>query len=386
MGRVNPNRRNIHVWSPQQTQGQSKDMARMNRKFSPEIFNIAQDFHINSQLDHAGYPVDQMALNQGHFTVDSLVAALSAMYAGEDLKDHKGGMMYDPAVRVDTTTESLYNEIVEALPDPPPDDGGGAGQGQGKIGGMATPDVGDGAGQDVVMEAFDETCKEEGLTPEQAGQEMQSEIMSAAEAASARDPGSVPGHIKDMLEEYRKPYVNWQSKLRQFINGTARDDWSYRRPNRRSAGSNIVQPSLFSNRPGNITVIVDTSGSVAQAELEQALSEIVSVCKRVKPQEIVVISCDTQVNAVDKYRAGQQITTLQTNGRGGTDMDPAFEYILEQGIRPECIICFTDGEFHWPEKELVRAPVLWAICNPGSNVDWAEHVPYGKYIEVEVTS
>jgi predicted metal-dependent peptidase len=345
------------------------DMKRTQPFFAPQLFNVAQDFLINAQLNHAGYPVEDLSKQKGSLTVQEFVDGIRAQSVGSGA-DHKAGFMFDPSVREAVTTESLYNQLSRELPDPDPN-GGQSG---------AVSGVGGGEGNDVLMDAFQDTCDEQGLTPAQAGQQAENEIVSAAQNAMARDPGSVPGHIKAMVEAYAKPVVNWKAQLRRFISGRANDDWSFRRPNRRSAGTEIIQPSLFSSRPDQIVVIVDTSGSVSDRELAQGLAEVVTVSKRVKPKRITVISCDTQVNAVDEYRLGQSITTLTTNGRGGTNMDPAFQHVLDQGWRPECIICFTDGELIHPDRSMVRTSVLWAICNPTN--ERAFEVPYGKVIRV----
>lgn len=362
------------------------ELRRANKDgFSPQLFNIAQDFLINAQLDYAGYPVGPMAKRMGHYTVADVAKMLRLAGSGAAKPEEDGGgFMYDPSVRVDQTSESIYQQLFDLLP--PPDkggggggDGGGDGDGQGDaIGGIAGGD-----GNDVVMDAFEKACAAEGITPQQAGDQIANEIVSAAQAAAARDPGCLPGHVKALLEEYRRPSVNWQAQLRQFINGVARDDWSYRRPNRRSAGQAVIQPSMFSNRPGCIAVIVDTSASVSDRELEQVLSELVTISRRVKPQEIVVIGCDTQVRSVTTYRSGQPIRSLDCTGRGGTIMDPAFEWLRDNGKRPDCTIVCTDGEFREPPRELARGPIVWAICNPRYD-STADNFSYGRTIEVKL--
>lgn len=350
-----------------------RDLQRTQPEFSPQLFNVAQDFLINAQLAHAGYPVEQLSAEQGSMDVQDFVDAMKAQTAGSGA-DHKSGFMYDPDVRETVTSESLYNQLMHALPE---QDRDGASQ-KGAVSG-----VGGGEGNDVLMDAFEDTCQEQGLTPQQAAQQTENEIVSAAQNAAARDPGSVPANIKAMVEAYAKPVVDWRAKLRRFISGRCNDDWSFRRPNRRTAGTDVIQPSMFSNRPDQVVIIVDTSGSVSDRELEQALSEIVSISKRVKPRRISVISCDANVNAVEEYASGQRITTLTTNGRGGTSMDPAFQYVLDAGWRPECIICLTDGEMIFPPKDMVRAPVMWGIANDRADFDQlASNVPYGQVIRV----
>jgi len=348
-----------------------KDLMRSEPDFAPALMNVAQDFLINAQLDHAGYPVAQLSKEQGSYTVQEYIDAINAQVLGSKAgENHKGGFMFDPSVRTDQTTESIYNTLFKNIPDPPPEDQSGIA----------------GSGNDVLMGEYDKTCKAEGLTQGQAKQQAQTEIVSAAQSAMARDPGSVPGNVKAMLESYAKPSNNWRAVLRQFMSGRARNDWSMRRPSRRTGatinGQTVLRHSMDSTCPDCIAIIVDTSGSVSDVELQQGLAEIQSISKRVKPQKTVVISIDTTVNAVDEYRAGQKISTLQTNGRGGTIMDPAFQYVIDKQLRPECIIVLTDGEFQEPDRKLARCPVLWGVCNP-SNPDAGGHFTYGKVLKIE---
>jgi predicted metal-dependent peptidase len=232
---------------------------------------------------------------------------------------------------------------------------------------------------DVSEQWSEETKKEQGLTDEQADQKVMTAV--AAAATAARERGSVPGFVEGIIAEINKPSNNWKKQLRQFVSAFDRDDFSYRRISRRSVGNEILRPSMYSEKVGEIVVIVDESGSVSDAELQQGLGEVTSIAKHVKPTGITVITCDTRVTGVTRFKPREKIT-FKTGGRGGTDMLPAFQRAAE--IRNKCcIICFTDGELHWHTKKISAVPVLWAICNGGNREIKA---PWGKTIRVEVQS
>jgi predicted metal-dependent peptidase len=62
-------------------------------------------------------------------------------------------------------------------------------------------------------------------------------------------------------------------------------------------------------------------------------------------------------------------------GGGGTDFCPPFQYVQDQGIRPECLVYLTD--LYGPFPAAPEYPTLW--CSTTSQV-----APFGTTIEIEV--
>ena len=172
--------------------------------------------------------------------------------------------------------------------------------------------------------------------------------------------------IKDLMEVK----VDWRDVLRDFLKTyAAGDDMStWRRPSRRGMSMDAMLPSRYSEAARRITIGVDTSGSISQTQLRRALTEVMSACEVVKPETVDVIYWDAEVAAHEVYE-GDAVATLhevtKPKGGGGTSPTCMREYMDARGIKPDCIVQFTDGYVgrdwggDWP------APVLWAISSKG---------------------
>ncbi|MFC7511404.1 VWA-like domain-containing protein [Streptomyces thermocarboxydus] len=80
----------------------------------------------------------------------------------------------------------------------------------------------------------------------------------------------------------------------------------------------MVLPSLRRPLPW-VAVVVDTSGSMGDAELAAALAEITGVLREVgvRGNRVTVLACDADVHAVSRVTSAEQVTL---GGGGGTDM------------------------------------------------------------------
>ena len=99
--------------------------------------------------------------------------------------------------------------------------------------------------------------------------------------------------------------------------GTGAVDYTYRRPARRqSVFPDVVQPTLRAPLP-RIAVVVDTSGSMSDKMLSQALGEIKGMLQATGLNGVTVLPCDAQVHSVQTVFAAHQV---RLQGGGGTDM------------------------------------------------------------------
>jgi predicted metal-dependent peptidase len=97
--------------------------------------------------------------------------------------------------------------------------------------------------------------------------------------------------------------------------------------------------------------------------------------------EAVVVYNDTKVNAVDRYLDGDQVE-FKAVGRGGTNLQPAFQWIDDND--PDCslIVALTDLEIGDPGPE-PHAPVLWAAYGDPRSVTYLKStLPWGDVIDV----
>jgi predicted metal-dependent peptidase len=161
-------------------------------------------------------------------------------------------------------------------------------------------------------------------------------------------PGDVPKGWQRWAEEAFHPPQPWRdllgAALRSAIAGSG-EDYTYGRPARRAAGlPGVVLPSLR-RRPPRVCVIVDTSGSVSDAELGSAILEIAAITRAVggRRDHVSVLSCDSAAHITGPLCQAEGITLI---GGGGTDLRTGFDTALRTG--PDAIVALTDGQTPWP--------------------------------------
>lgn len=224
-----------------------------------------------------------------------------------------------------------------------------------------------------------------GISPEQA------ELIRAATAAAIREyksQGRVPAGLERWAESLLKPTVNWKRRLQAAVRqqlawATGAVDYTYHRPSRRqSALPHVVLPTLRKPQP-EVAVIVDTSGSMSERELSQAIAEVAAILRSVR--HVTVLSVDSAVHLVRKVFRPDQIRLV---GGGGTSMAAGLERAAQLKPAPAVTVVITDGYTDWPDhkpKGLKR--VIVALTNnspdsvpsnsPDSVPSWAEKVLIG---------
>ena len=199
--------------------------------------------------------------------------------------------------------------------------------------------------------------------------------------------GDGAGNINREIGELLRPQIDWKEALREFVKATcaAKDQSTWRRPNRRMIGDGVYMPSLIGEKVGEGVLSCDTSGSIAE-ELRKFLSEMKVIAEDIRPEKLHVLYWDTRVANHEVYGDGELAldtlaTSSQPKGGGGTAPSCVPLYLKEQGIKPEFVIMFTDGVVgsDWG-GDWGGVPVLWVICNAygGDNIT----APNGKTIHI----
>ncbi|MFJ5265139.1 VWA-like domain-containing protein [Streptomyces sp. NPDC088387] len=194
-------------------------------------------------------------------------------------------------------------------------------------------------------------------------------------------PGDAPRGWKRWAEEAFQPPQPWRELLgaavRAATSGSAAgDDYSYGRPARRSAGlPGVVLPSLR-RMPPRVCVIIDTSGSVSDAELGSALREVTEISRAVGGRRdlVSVLPCDASADIAQSLCRAEGITLY---GGGGTDLRAGFARALRARPRPDVVVVLTDGQTPWPSARPSCRTVVGLFPRGGSSVDEddPEYVP-----------
>ncbi|MFF0965904.1 vWA domain-containing protein [Streptomyces sp. NPDC003703] len=168
-------------------------------------------------------------------------------------------------------------------------------------------------------------------------------------------PGDAPEGWRRWADEAFHPPQPWRQLLGAAVRSAAGapgagENHSYRRPSRRSAGlPDVVLPSLR-RTPPRVCVVIDTSGSVSDAELGGALLEVAAIARAVGGRRdlVSVVSCDAAAGiAVPLCRA----ESMELIGGGGTDLRSGFERALRARPSPDVIVALTDGQTPWPSAQ-----------------------------------
>lgn len=205
---------------------------------------------------------------------------------------------------------------------------------------------------------------------------------AAAVRAHQRSRGTVPLGWRRWADAILEPTVDW----RQVLAGSVRQaigwaggavDYTYRRPSRRAASqTRVVLPSLRRPVP-TIAIVVDTSGSMSDDDLAEAVAEVAGVLRGVgiRGNRVTVIACDAAVGVTQRVARAEE---LEFVGGGGTDMRVGIAAALAQAQRPDIIVVLTDGGTPWPD-EPTATRVIAGLIGPAAPEPppWIESVRIG---------
>ncbi|MDW8808049.1 VWA-like domain-containing protein [Streptomyces scabiei] len=192
-------------------------------------------------------------------------------------------------------------------------------------------------------------------------------------------PGSASAGWKRWAEEAFHPPQPWRELLGAAVRSAASapgagEDYSYGRPSRRSAGvPGTVLPSLR-RRPPRVSVIIDTSGSVSDAELGSALLEVAAISRAVGGRRdlVTVVPCDAAARIAHPLCKAEGIPLL---GGGGTDLRAGFTRALRGHPRPDVVVALTDGQTPWPASRPPCRTVVGLFSRHSRRNAWREDDP-----------
>jgi hypothetical protein len=194
-----------------------------------------------------------------------------------------------------------------------------------------------------------------------------------------RRRGELPAGWQRWADEILHPVVNWRQVLASAVRRGVADvagrvDFTYRRPSRRSpVVRDVVLPSLRQPLP-QVAMVIDTSGSMSDQMLAQALGEVGGVLKSVgiARRNLHVVCCDAKAYEAQRALDPGQVRLL---GGGGTDMGAGLAAAARLRPRPDLVIVLTDGHTPWPPAPPARTRVLVGLMDPtGQTPDWATAV------------
>jgi len=172
--------------------------------------------------------------------------------------------------------------------------------------------------------------------------EIKEGMLQSAQAAGA---GNVPGEISRMIKELTEPKMNWRDILRQQIQSTIKNDYTFSKPSRKGWHTGAILPGMNFMDTIDLCISIDMSGSIGNRQAQDFLSEIKGIMDEYKEYNIVLWCFDTKVYNEETFTAdkGNDLLNYEIMGGGGTDFACNWTYMKEQNIVPKKFIMFTDG-------------------------------------------
>ncbi|WP_083420556.1 DUF2201 family putative metallopeptidase [Mycolicibacterium llatzerense] len=185
-------------------------------------------------------------------------------------------------------------------------------------------------------------------------------VAQAVQEMGGAGRGTMPAGLQRWARGQLAPaVVPWQRVLRAAVRRGIEDQaghvhHSWRRPNRRSPAG-LIMPTL---RAPKLTVdlIIDTSASMGQADLEAAMAETRAVLRQAGVK-VRITCCDAGATTPRLVRS---VGDVVLSGGGGTDLRVGVDAALAAKPRGDVLVLATDGGTPWHTAQL-PVPMIVAL-------------------------
>lgn len=169
--------------------------------------------------------------------------------------------------------------------------------------------------------------------------------------------GSIPGNVVEMIEASTQARIDYRQIMQGFRGSilSSRKKLTRMKPNRRTGFEQMGSACEFTTK---LLVAVDVSGSITNANLSNFYS-VINKMFRYGINEIDCVQFDSRLGPVRNIR--KACRKIEITGRGGTDFQPVFDYLLEHN-NYDGLIILTDGAAPHPKIDArIQTKILW-IC------------------------
>lgn len=203
-------------------------------------------------------------------------------------------------------------------------------------------------------------------------------VVSAAQRTKLMG-GSVPGNVQEVINEFLKPIIPWQSLLQRFFLELISDEYSWRRPNRRSPDMYLPSLDVEETKLKDLVYFLDVSGSISTEQVRRFNSEVKFIKEQFNPEKLTMVQFDTRISRVDVMDETDCFEKVEVIGRGGTSLVDVRQYIIDH--KPTAAIIFSDLCCYPMDplpQGLTQIPVIWVVIgNPTASV------PFGRAIHID---
>lgn len=196
---------------------------------------------------------------------------------------------------------------------------------------------------------------------------------------SVRRKGNIPGYVADKIAELLKPpQIPYYQMIAKLVKGSrlSKQKRAYTRINKKKVYTFFIDDKhlpIISPFPGktkdfsfNISLILDTSGSMSKDDIMEGLSGVKNIIENDKDCCTTVIECDTVIHKEYQVKKVRDID-YEIRGRGGTEIFPALERCRE--LKTDVTLVFTDGytdNINSINRSLLPRKVIYVLTVDGS--------------------
>lgn len=194
-------------------------------------------------------------------------------------------------------------------------------------------------------------------------------------AAYAQQRGTVSANVARMLGDIIHPATPWPDLLADWMTHRTKNDYVWAKPNRRYLAAGLYLPTLHSVELGEVVVLVDCSGSIDQATLDEFAGHVQSIVS-MAPVKLHIVYHDSAVCHVDQWEPTDGDLKLSMHGGGGTSHRPAFDWITENVTDPVGVIALTDLYSDVENIAPFPTPTIFA-CTTERVAPWGQTIRIG---------
>ncbi len=198
-------------------------------------------------------------------------------------------------------------------------------------------------------------------------------VVRAVQAAEM-SAGTIPGQVKERLDEFLKPIIPWERELMQWFTEKFNFDYTWRRPNRRSQEIYLPSMEQTDGELDHLMYFLDVSASISWRNVLRFNSEVKYIQEVLRPKKLTLVQFDTRITQTREFEIDEPFEGIEIIGRSGTMWGPVRKCIQEH--QPTAAIVFTDMGFaDSVNPPSCATPVLWVVTQGGST-----RGPFGRTI------
>jgi predicted metal-dependent peptidase len=192
----------------------------------------------------------------------------------------------------------------------------------------------------LVNEGTDRDEDDQDVDEEKIEREINKRLADAYNAT--KSAGTVPEGIERLINELLKPKVDWRTIIRKDLSGFfgSKHRFSWKKMSKKQPG---LVPGRKIIAKGDVLVLVDTSGSIGEEELQQFIAETFAIAK-VAGRDVLVIPWDAEAYEPIRIRRNGDVKRVKLIGGGGTVIFPALK-LAEKYVKPSTrIVILSDWD------------------------------------------